>query len=165
MDIVKTATDWARAEMLSAAVFFLFGLAFLLASLGFWQLGKTDLAGRFVIPMGVAGVLLLILGAGLYYSAQAQMAGISTLYAADPAAFLAAEIARADKGTNVYRIAVSMVFPAIIAACALLIPFLEAPVWRAGLMTSIAMFTVLLLIDANANARLTEYRAQLALAP
>ncbi|WP_222435302.1 hypothetical protein [Puniceibacterium confluentis] len=60
MDIVKTATDWTRAEMLSSSFFILFGLSFLLASFGFWQLGRTDIARAYVVPMLVAGTLILI---------------------------------------------------------------------------------------------------------
>ncbi len=41
---MKAATDGTRAEMLSAAFFILFGLCFFLTSLGFWQLGRTDMA-------------------------------------------------------------------------------------------------------------------------
>ena len=59
---------------------------------------------------------------------------------------------------NDYRIAAFRVFPAIIALCALLIPFVDAPAWRAALITAIAMFTVLIVIDGSANTRLQDYR-------
>lgn len=165
MDIVKAATDSGRAEVLSAAVFAAFGLAFLLAGLGFRQLGTTDMARAFGIPMLVASGLLLILGAGLFFPARDRLAAIPALHAGDSQAFLVAEIARTDKVLKDYRIAVFRVFPAIIALCALLVPFLDTPPWRAGLITAIAMFTVLLLVDANADARLQSYKAQLAAAP
>lgn len=161
MDIAKTASDWARFEMHSAAVFIAFGLAFLLAGIGFRQLATTDLSRAFTVPMLVAGGLLLILGLGLFFPVQARLAAIPTAQAGDSAAFLATEIARADKVLNDYRIAVFRAFPAIIALCALAIPFLDGPLWRASLITAIAMFTVLILIDSNANARLGAYRAQL----
>lgn len=161
MDIVKTASDWARFEMRSGAVFAAFGLAFLLAGLGFRQWGGTDLARAFFIPMLVAGVLLLILGVGLFLPAQTRLAAVPSAYASDATAFLTAELARADKVLNDYRIAVFRLFPAIIALCALTILFLACPHWRASLITAIAMFSVLLLVDSNANARLEAYRAQL----
>ena len=44
MEILKTATDWAKAEVFSTTFFILFGIGFVAASIGFWQLGKTDLA-------------------------------------------------------------------------------------------------------------------------
>lgn len=68
MDILKAATDWAKAELFSTPFFMLFGLAFLVASLGFWQLGKTDIARAYIIPTLVAGSLLLIIGVGLFFT-------------------------------------------------------------------------------------------------
>lgn len=164
MDIFKTVSDWARFEMLSAVAFMTFGLAFGLAGLGFRQLATTDLARAFTVPMLVAGGLLLILGVGLFFPAQARFAGVPAAFGEDPGGFVAAEITRADKGVNVYRIAILGVFPAIIALCALAVPFLDGSNWRASLITAIAFFTVLILVDSNANARLQEYRQQLSMA-
>ncbi len=65
MNIVNTATDWTRAEMLSSAFLILFGLSFLLASLGVWELGRTDMARAYVVPMLVAGALILYFEAPL----------------------------------------------------------------------------------------------------
>ena len=41
MEILKTATDWAKTEVFSSAFFIIFGVVFVLASIGFWQMGKT----------------------------------------------------------------------------------------------------------------------------
>ena len=74
MDIVKAASDWARFEMHSGAVFAAFGLAFLLAGLGFRQWGGTDFARALLVPMLVACVMLLILGVGLSLLGQSRLA-------------------------------------------------------------------------------------------
>ena len=50
IDILKTAIDWAKAEMFSAMFFTIFGLLFLIASVGFWHFGKTAMAKAYVIP-------------------------------------------------------------------------------------------------------------------
>ena len=68
MDILKTAIEWAKAEVFSATFFILFGVMFVSATVGFWQLGKTDIAKAFVFPTLVAGVLLLTIGLGLFFS-------------------------------------------------------------------------------------------------
>ncbi|MDD9746743.1 MULTISPECIES: hypothetical protein [Marinovum] len=164
MDILKTATDWTRAEMLSSAFFVLFGLSFLLASLGFWQIGRTDVARAYVVPMLVAGTLILIIGVGLFIPSQTRLTSFPAAYATDAAGFVADEIARADRVLNEYRIAVFRVIPLIIAASALAIPFVGAPIWRASLIATIGMMAVILAIDTNANARLESYREQLMLA-
>ncbi len=65
METLKAATDWVKAELFSTPFFILFGLVFMAVSLGFWKLGKTDMARAYIIPTLVAGVLLLIIGLGL----------------------------------------------------------------------------------------------------
>ena len=66
MQILKVATDWAKAELFSTPFFVLFGLLFLIASVGFWQLGKTEIAKAYMLPTLVAGSLLIIIGVGLF---------------------------------------------------------------------------------------------------
>lgn len=150
--------------MLSAAFFILFGLSFLLASLGFWQLGRTDMARAYVVPMLVAGTLILIIGLGLFFPSQARLTSFPAAYATDAAGFIAEEIARADRVLNEYRIAVFKIIPLVVAVCALAIPYLGSPLWRACLVTTIAMMGIILVIDTNANARLDAYWEQLVLA-
>lgn len=65
MDILKSAIDWAKAELFQHH-FHLFGVVFMVASLSFWQLGKTEIAKAYIIPTLVAGALLLIIGLGLF---------------------------------------------------------------------------------------------------
>lgn len=161
MDILKTAIDWTKAETFSCAVFIAFGLFFLLASLGFWQLGKTDMARAFVIPTLIAGILLLILGIGLLVPNQMRLANFPEAFSNDASAFIASEIARVDKTISGYETAVFRVFPIIIGFCAVMIILFSAPVWRASLITTIAMTTVLMLVDINANARLESYKVKL----
>ena len=68
MDILKAATDWAKAELFSTPFFILFGMGFLAASLAFWQWGQTDMATAYIIPTLVAGILLSVIGLGLFLS-------------------------------------------------------------------------------------------------
>ena len=58
MDILKTAMDWAKADVFSSTIFIIFGIVFIAASLGFWQLGKTEIAKAYIIPGMVAGLCL-----------------------------------------------------------------------------------------------------------
>ena len=68
MDILKLSMEWAKDEILSSKFFILFGLLFLFGALGFWQMGKTELAKAFINPLLVCGTLLFIIGVGLLYS-------------------------------------------------------------------------------------------------
>lgn len=50
MELLKFATEWAKSEVFSSRFFILFALLFLSASIGFWQLGKSEIAKAYVIP-------------------------------------------------------------------------------------------------------------------
>lgn len=161
MNILKAATDWAKAELFSTPFFILFGVIFVLASIGFWQLGKTEMAKAYITPTLVAGVLLMIIGSGLFFTNKSRLANFPAAYESDPSAFVASELARAEGTLKEYSTIVFLAIPLIIAACTLGIIFLKTPVWRASLITTIAMLVVILLVDGTAYARMDAYNQQL----
>ena len=163
MDILKAAIDWAKAEVFSSQFFILFGLLFVLATIGFWQLGKTEIAKAFVIPTLVAGILLLTIGVGLFFSNKSRLASFPTEYNNNASAFVQSEIVRAEKTMKEYQTIVFKIIPIIIIVAALLIIFINKPTWRAISITTIAMMVVILLVDINANARIEDYNKQLML--
>ena len=160
MEILKIATDWAKAEVLSTTFFILFGIGFVAASIGFWQLGKTDLAKAYIIPTLVAGVLLLIIGFGLFFTNISRISSFESDYNQDASAFVQSEIDRVDRTLKQYTV-VFKTIPIIIAVCALLIIFFSTPNWRASLITTIALLIVVLLIDGTAHTRIETYKKQL----
>jgi hypothetical protein len=95
---------------------------------------------------------------------QAWLTRSQAAYATDAAGFVADEIARADRASNEYWIAVFEVIPLITAISALEILYFETSLWSASLITTIAMMAVIPVIDTNANARLEAYRGKRALA-
>ncbi len=161
MDILKTALDWAKAEAFSTSFFILFGIMFVAASIGFWQLGKTDIARAYIFPTLVAGILLLTIGTGLFISNNSRMKSFPALYNKDATAFVQSELQRVEKTMDEYQTVALKVFPVIIAVAALMIVFVDKPLWRAISITLIAMLVVIMLIDSNANARLDVYKKQL----
>lgn len=163
MEILKTATDWAKAEVFSNTFFIIFGVLFVLAGIGFWQFGKTDLARAYILPTLVAGALLLIIGFGLLFTNKARITKFEKAYNRDASAFVESELARAESTLKEYKTVVFTAIPLIIAACALVIIFVNTPIWRASMITSIAMLVVLLLVDGSAHARIEAYNEQLTL--
>lgn len=161
MDILKAATDWARTEVFSTSFFILLGIIFLLVSLGFWQLGKSEMAKAYVVPMSVAGTLLLIIGVGLSYTNLSRISDFEAAYHQDASAFIESEISRSESTLNEYKTVVFTAIPIIIAACSIGILVLNTPVWRARLITTIAMMVVILLIDGTAHTRMQSYYKQL----
>lgn len=161
MDILNVSIKWTKAEMLSSSFFILFGLMFVIASIWMLQTGKSEMARAYILPMAVAGVLMLIIGIGLFVPSYLRITGFATEFAMDAPGFVAGEILRADRVIRDYQIAVFRVMPAVIAVCAVLIVILDGPVWRAIFVTVIAMMTITMIIDTNSHARLETYREAL----
>lgn len=161
MDILKTATVWAKDELFSTPFFILFGILFIGSSIGFWLLGKTELAKAYIIPSLVAGSLLVIIGIGLYFTNKSRVTQFKTAYNADPSSFVQSEVERVEGTLNEYQTVVFKAIPIIIGIAALLIVFLDSPTWRAISITTIAMMVVILMIDGNAHARINTYHQEL----
>jgi hypothetical protein len=161
MDILKLSTDWAKAEVFSSTFFIIAGVLFVVASIGFWQLGKTDLAKAYIIPTAVAGALLLTIGIGLVSANKSRISSFAADYNKDASAFVKSELARTESTLKEYKTVVFTAIPLIIAACALVLIFVNIPIWRASMITAIAMLVVILLIDGTAHARIEAYKEQL----
>jgi len=160
MEILKIATDWAKSEVFSTRFFILFAILFLIASIGFWQLGKTELAKAYIIPTLVAGILLMTIGIGLFYTNKTRITAFKTAHTSDASAFMESEISRTESTLKEYTV-VFKVVPLIIIVAALLIVFINTPTWRAIGITTIAMMIVILLVDGTAHARIEAYHKQL----
>lgn len=161
MEIIKEATEWAKAEVFSAQFFIIFGLMFALASLGFWQWSKTDVAKAFIIPTLVAGILLLVIGVGLVYTNKNRLTKFPKDYTQNPTEFVQSEMQRAKKTVAEFKNVVFTAIPLIIVIAALLIIFINKPIWRATCITTIAMMIVIMLIDSNSSRRMQEYQEAL----
>jgi hypothetical protein len=160
MDILKISTDWAKAEVFSAKIVLLLSLLFFFIAIGFWQLGKTDMAKAFVWPMLVSGILLIAVSAGLYFANNPRITQFETAYNTDVKTFIQKETERTTKSQNDLAL-VFKVLPLIIIVAALVIVFVNIPLWRAIGITVIALMTILMFIDSNTNARNTEYHQRL----
>ncbi len=164
MEILKIAIEWAKAEVFSTRFFILFAILFLIASIGFWQLGKTEMARAYIIPTMAAGILLLIIGLGLFHTNKSRINEFENAYKSDASAFLASEIKRAESTIKEYETIVFKAIPIIIIIAALFVIFMKAPTWRAISITTSAMLIVILLVDGTAYARIDAYHKILKLA-
>ncbi|WP_297693627.1 hypothetical protein, partial [uncultured Eudoraea sp.] len=139
MEILKIATEWSKAEVFSARFFIFFAILFLTASIGFRQLGKTEMAKAYIIPTLVVGLLLMAVGVGIFFANKSRVTSFAEAYNANPTEFVKSEITRTEKSIGEYRTNVFKIIPYIIVAAALLIVFVDKPVWRATAITIIAM--------------------------
>ena len=161
MDILKISVEWAKDEFFSSKFFILFGILFLIAVLGFWQLGKSEMAKAFIYPLAVCGCLLLLIGIGLSYTNHTRIHSFEVDSQANPSAFVDAEIDRSVKTIKEFELVVFKVIPLIMICAALVIVFVEKPFWRGIGISTIAMMIVILLIDSNAYARMKDYHKKL----
>ena len=105
----------------------------------------------------------MIIGLGLFFTNKSRVTQFETAYKSDPSAFVESELARAEATLKEYQTIVFKAIPLIIAVCSLIIVFIDKPVWRASMITTIAMLVVILLIDGTAHARIDAYNQQLEL--
>ncbi|WP_400073375.1 hypothetical protein [Zobellia russellii] len=162
MDLLKLAIEWAKAEVFSTRFFIFFAIGFLIASAGFWQLGKTDLAKAYIIPTLVAGILLLIIGSGTNYANIKRVKQFEKDFNTDKTAFYKSEIERSESTIKQF-VVVFKVVPILITIAALLILCINTPTWRAISITTLSMLMVILLIDGNAQSRIENYHKALKL--
>lgn len=162
MELLNLSTEWAKAEVFSTRFFIFFAIVFLIASVGFWQLGKTDLAKAYIIPTLVAGVILMTIGLGLFYTNKSRVTKFEKEFNANAPAFYQSEIERSESTLKEYTV-VFKVIPILIIAAALLLLFSNLPHWRAISITTISMLTVIILIDGTAHSRVEAYHKELKL--
>src|ERR1700751_2976605 len=94
MDLLKLSVEWAKAEVFSAKIVWLFSIITLVGAAGFSFWGRTPTAKAFVIPLLVSGAFLLAIGIGLYTANHPRIAQFENEYYADAEAFAKKEIAR-----------------------------------------------------------------------
>jgi hypothetical protein len=160
MDIIKLSTDWARAEVFSAKIVWLFSVVELLAAIGFWYWGRTAMARIFPWPLLVLGLFLVAVGAGLYVANNPRIARFASEAQLNPKAFLAAEIQRTAKSQRDLAL-IFKILPAIVIVAAAVIMLAPATGWRAISVTIILTATFLMVVDSNTTARNDDYHNQL----
>ena len=160
-DVLTLALKWAEDEVFSSKFFILFGVLFVSGAIGFWQMGKSEVAKAFIHPLWVCGVLLIIVGIGLVYTNYKRMESFPEEHAASVPHFVNAEMQRANKTVAEYERIVFTVIPLIIVAAALMLIFLNTPLWRALSISIIGMMVIILFIDSNAHSRMKSYQKEL----
>jgi ABC-2 type transport system permease protein len=161
MDIVKMSTDWAKAEVFSGKIVWLFSVVYIVTAIGFWYFGRTTMAKAFVLPFLIAGVFLVAIGAGLFFTNKPRIERFQKEYHQNPNAFVHQEIQRTAESkkqlTLVFRI-----LPVIIIVAALIILLLpDSTYWRAIGITIIATAAFLMVVDSNTDSRNSIYHSQL----
>lgn len=160
-ELIKLSTDWARAELFSARIVWLFSVVYIIAVVGFWFFGRTPMAKAFIVPLIINGLFLVSVGAGLYLANKPRVTQFELTCRQSPEAFLKKELERTDNSQKQLAV-VFKVLPLICIAAALIILFLPDSVnWRAIGITLILTSSFLMVVDSNTDARNTAYHSGL----
>ncbi|MDC0874008.1 hypothetical protein OAP64_00035 [Flavobacteriaceae bacterium] len=160
MELLKLATIWAKSEVFSTRFFIFFAIGFDITGFLFWLFGKTDLAKAYIYPSLIAGLLLLAIGLGLFYTNKSRIIQFEKEFRTDSTAFYQSEIERTEKTLKEYTVVFKGI-PILIIISALILLFFNSPTWRASSITAIAMLIIILLIDGTAHARIENYNKEL----
>ena len=152
MDILKLSTDWAKSEIFSSKIVWLFSVIETLAALGFWHLGRTPMAKAFVWPLLMAGLFIALVGAGLFLANNPRIDQFEKEYRLDPDAFVQSEIQRTEKSRRELSL-VFKILPVVIVIAAIVILVMPASIWRAIAITVIVNAAFLMIVDSNTEAR------------
>ncbi len=163
MEIVNAANQWAKAEVVSSYIFMLFGISYLLASYAFGKWGNTELTKALVIPILVAGGLLLMAGIGFYFSNNTKLKNFESDYQKNPTEFVKSEIGRTEQTIKTYKNVALKVFPLFIGIALLCVVFLLNSLVKAICIAVAAFFFVLVLLDSQALKRMEHYHDKLVL--
>ena len=163
MEVIKAASEWAKAEMVSAIIFMLVGTSYMATSLGLWQWANSTLAKALIVPLLVAGALLLGAGISFYLSNKTKLSTFETVYKANPSEWLSSEMARTEKTINTYQNVALKVFPGVILLAVLVFIFVPIPLVRAISIALIAFLAALVLLDSQALKRMNTYHDHLVL--
>ena len=160
MDLLKLSIEWAKAEIFSAKIVWIFSIITLLSATGFGFWGKTPMAKAFVIPLIVAGIFLVSIGIGLYAANHPRIAQFEKDYKLDAKAFITKEIARTTDSKGQLKL-VFRILPAIAILASVLLMIFPSPHWRAITVTMILLTAFLMAVDSNTEARNDAYHEQL----
>lgn len=160
MDLLKLSIEWAKAEMFSAKIVWLFSIVVLLSAGGFALWGRTAMAKAFVIPLFASALFLIAVGAGLYYANKPRIAQFEKEYQSDTESFVKKEIERTAKSEGDFKL-IFKILPLIIIVAAILFMILSSPNGRAISITLILLSVFLMAVDSNTSARNAAYHQQL----
>ena len=160
MDLLKLSTEWAKAEVFSAKIVWLFSIITLVSAAGFSFWGRTSTAKAFVIPLIVSGALLMTIGIGLYAANHPRISLFESEYRADAKAFVQKEITRTADSQGQLKL-VFNILPVMAIIAAILLMLFPSPYWRAISVTIILTAAFLMTVDSNTDARNDAYHEQL----
>ena len=110
--------------------------------------------------MLVAGLLLMTIGLGLFYTNKTRINQFKQDFNTNATSLYESEIKRTESTLKEYKV-VFKVIPILIILAASVFIFFNSPLIRAISITTVLMLIVILLIDGTAHARIEFYNKNL----
>jgi len=160
MDIVSLSTEWAKSEVFSARIVWLFSIIEILSGLGFGYFGRTPMAKAFVWPMLVAGLFIAAVGAGLYFANSPRISQFEKEASIKPDGFVQSETQRTGKSKRDLAL-VFRILPIVIVLASIVILVVPPSIWRSIAIVAIVNAAFLMVVDSNTEARNNMYHSKL----
>lgn len=163
MEIVKAATIWTKAEIVSSMWFMFFGVVNILVAIGFWKFGNVEILKALILPLLIVGGLLLGAGISFYLSNSSRLSNIEKDYHNDISAWINSEFEKTESTIRTYENVALKIFPGIILVALLIIVFVAHIKVRAICIAIMVFLLTLVLLDSRALKRIKTYHKQLEL--
>ena len=160
MDILNLSTEWAKSEVFSAKIVWLFSIIEISAAIGFCYWGRTPMAKAFVWPLLVVGLFIAAIGAGLYFANSPRISQFEKEANLNPNGFVQSEKLRTGKSKRELAL-VFKILPAVIVLAAISILVVPPSIWRAIAISVIVNSAFLMMVDSNTEARNNAYHSEI----
>lgn len=160
MEWIDYTNKWLTGEIREDVAIIVAGVVLLILSVLAWRFGTSESARAIVIPLLVAAILLIAMGAGLAYNNHNRREQFAQQYQESQQAFLESEKARVEEFMKIYPQTI-IVSAVMMAAGIGLFAFCSKPTLRASALVLILIALTALTIDFFSKERGIIYQNEL----
>lgn len=160
MEWIDYTNKWLTGEIREDVAIIVAGVVLLILSVLTWRFGTSESARAIVIPLLVAAILLIAMGAGLAYNNHNRREQFAQQYQESQQAFLESEKARVEEFMKIYPQTI-IVSAVMMAAGIGLFAFCSKPTLRASALVLILIALTALTIDFFSKERGIIYQNEL----
>lgn len=160
MEWIDYTNKWLTGEIREDVAIIVAGVVLLILSVLAWRFGTSESARAIVIPLLVAAILLIAMGAGLAYNNHNRREQFAQQYQESQQAFLESEKARVEEFMKIYPQTIIVSAVMMVAGIGLF-AFCSKPTLRASALVLILIALTALTIDFFSKERGIIYQNEL----
>ena len=159
-NLLEYANKWLTGEIHEDIAIVVTGIVLLILTIVAWRFGTSESSRAIIIPLLVASILVIGLGAGLAFNNHQRVAQFEQQYNESPQKFLESERARVEGFMKIYP--QTIIFSSIMMLIAVFVfAFCTKPWLRATALVLILVALVALTIDYFSKERGLIYQQEL----